>query len=116
MTKTKRGFAEAVAESVLEPSGERVEAPVPPLRRLRRVPLPGLAYEAQLAAKEQQVRDALTRIGRSTDPPLEPIVPAASLYGYRNKLEYSFAPGEEGIELGFVRAAGTRSSGSRSAS
>ncbi|MGI8480128.1 MAG: TRAM domain-containing protein, partial [Gaiellaceae bacterium] len=29
VTKTKRGFAEATAEAVLEPSAERVEAPCP---------------------------------------------------------------------------------------
>ena len=35
-----------------------------------------LAYAAQVAAKEAQVRDALRRIGGIADPPLEPIVPA----------------------------------------
>jgi 23S rRNA (uracil1939-C5)-methyltransferase len=104
VTKTKRGFAEAVAESVLEPSAERVDAPCRHFGVCGGCRFQDLAYEAQLAAKEQQVRDALVRIGRIADPPLEPIVPAASVYGYRNKLEYSFAAGEEGIELGFHRA------------
>ncbi len=31
-------------------------------------------------------------------------MPAASVYGYRNKLEYSFSAGEDGAELGFHRA------------
>jgi ArsR family transcriptional regulator len=63
-----------------------------------------LAYEVQVAEKERQVRDALVRIGRFEDPPLEPIVPAASQYGYRNKLEYSFTSSEGGADLGFHRA------------
>jgi 23S rRNA (uracil1939-C5)-methyltransferase len=50
------------------------------------------------------VRDALVRIGRFPDPPLEPIVPASSEYHYRNKLEYSFTAGENGVDLGFHRA------------
>jgi 23S rRNA (uracil1939-C5)-methyltransferase len=50
------------------------------------------------------VRDALVRIGRLQDPPLEPILPASSEYGYRNKLEYSFSTGADGVELGFHRA------------
>jgi 23S rRNA (uracil1939-C5)-methyltransferase len=104
VTKTKRGFAEAVAESVLEPSSERVEAPCRHFGVCGGCRFQDLAYESQLAAKEQQVRDALVRIGRCVDPPLEPIVPAASVYGYRNKLEYSFASGEDGVELGFHRA------------
>src|SRR3954454_7794033 len=68
--KSKRGYAEARAVEVLEPSPERVEP---------RAPHPGapwqvLPYERQLAEKEQQVRDALTRIGHFEDPPVEPIV------------------------------------------
>jgi 23S rRNA (uracil1939-C5)-methyltransferase len=104
VTKAKRGFAEAVAQSVLEPSSERVEAPCRHYGACGGCRFQDLAYEAQLAAKEQQVRDALVRIGRIGEPPLEPIVPAASVFGYRNKLEYSFAAGEEGVELGFHRA------------
>jgi 23S rRNA (uracil1939-C5)-methyltransferase len=104
VTKTKRGFAEAVAEAVLEPSGDRVEAPCRHFGICGGCRFQDLGYDAQLAAKEQQVRDALTRIGHIADPPLEPILPAASVYGYRNKLEYSFAAGEHGVELGFHRA------------
>ena len=50
------------------------------------------------------MRDALTRLGRIENPPVEPIVPAASQYGYRNKLEYSFTQTEDGPALGFHRA------------
>ncbi len=50
------------------------------------------------------MRDALVRIGRFAEPPLEPIVPAASQFGYRNKLEYSFTTSEDGVDLGFHRA------------
>jgi len=89
---------------VLEPSGLRVEAPCRHFGVCGGCRFQDLAYEAQLGAKEQQVRDALVRIGRFPDPPLEPIVPASSTYGYRNKLEYSFSAGEEGVDLGFHRA------------
>jgi 23S rRNA (uracil1939-C5)-methyltransferase len=104
ITKTKRGFAEAVAESVVEPSAERVEAPCPYFGVCGGCRFQDLAYDSQVAAKEQQVRDALERIGRFSEPPLEPIVPARSRYGYRNKLEYSFTVGEDGVELGFHKA------------
>jgi 23S rRNA (uracil1939-C5)-methyltransferase len=105
VTKMKRGFAEATAQAVLEPSSERVDAPCPYFGVCGGCRFQDLAYEAQIAAKERQVRDALERIGRIDDPPLEPIVPAASQYGYRNKLEYSFTAGEDGgVELGFHKA------------
>ncbi len=104
VTKVKRGFAEAAAEAVLEPGPNRVEAPCRHFGTCGGCRFQDLAYEAQTVAKEQQVRDALVRIGHITEPPLEPIVPAASQYGYRNKLEYSFTAGDEGVELGFHRA------------
>jgi 23S rRNA (uracil1939-C5)-methyltransferase len=104
VTKTKRGFAEAVAEAVLDPSPQRVEAPCRHFGVCGGCRFQDLGYDAQLGAKEQQVRDALTRIGRFADPPLEPIVRASSEFGYRNKLEYSFTQGEDGLDLGFHRA------------
>ena len=63
-----------------------------------------LAYEAQIAAKDEQVRDALVRLGGIADPPLEPILPAESQFHYRNKLEYSFTETPRGAALGFHRA------------
>ncbi|MGH3065259.1 MAG: 23S rRNA (uracil(1939)-C(5))-methyltransferase RlmD, partial [Gaiellaceae bacterium] len=104
VTKVKRGFAEGLASAVLEPGPGRVEAPCRHFGTCGGCRFQDLAYDAQLVQKAQQVRDALVRIGRLVDPPLEPIVPASSLYGYRNKLEYSFSSGEAGVELGFHRA------------
>ena len=49
-----------------------------------------LPYERQLEVKQEQVDDALTRIGRLEGFELEPIVPAVEQWRYRNKLEYSF--------------------------
>src|SRR6185436_13581494 len=59
VTKSKRSFAEADPVELLEPSPERIEP---------RAPHPGapwqvLPYERQLSEKEDQVRDALARIG-----------------------------------------------------
>jgi len=104
VTKVKRGFAEGFASALLEPGPDRVEAPCRHFGTCGGCRFQDLAYEVQLEQKAQQVRDALQRIGRIADPPLEPIVPAASIYGYRNKLEYSFSAGEDGVELGFHRA------------
>ena len=53
-----------------------------------------LPYERQLSEKEEQVRDALARIGRFEVAPVEPIVPALEPLHYRNKLEYSFGEDE----------------------
>ena len=104
VTKVKRGFAEGVVTEVVRPSSTRVDAPCPHFGVCGGCRFQDLAYDVQVAEKERQVRDALVRIGRFDDPPLEPIVPAASQYGYRNKLEYSFTSTPEGVDLGFHRA------------
>lgn len=105
ITKVKKGFAEAQRLEVLTPGPERVDAPCTHFGVCGGCRFQDLAYPAQVAAKHLQVRDALVRIGGFVDPPLEPIVPARSLYGYRNKLEYSFSVGDDGtLKLGFHRA------------
>jgi len=104
-TKVKRGFAEATRTALLEPGPDRVDAPCRHFGICGGCRFQDLAYERQVAAKADQVRDALVRLGGYPEPPLEPIVPARSIYGYRNKLEYSFAAGEDGaLALGFHRA------------
>ena len=55
-----------------------------------------LPYERQLEVKDEQVDDALRRIGRLDGFELEPIVPAVQQWRYRNKLEYSFGAGPDG--------------------
>src|SRR4051795_11490763 len=98
--KSKRDYAEARAVEVLEPSADRVE----PRAQHPGTPWQVLPYERQLAEKEEQVRDALARIGRFDDPPVKPIIPAVEQWRYRNKLEYSFGHDEAGaLVLGFHR-------------
>jgi 23S rRNA (uracil1939-C5)-methyltransferase len=103
-TKVKKGFAEATRTALLEPGPGRVEAPCRHFGVCGGCRFQDLAYERQLDAKHTQVRDALVRLGGFADPPLAPIVPARSVYRYRNKLEYSFSHGEDGPALGFHRA------------
>ncbi|MGL4597102.1 MAG: 23S rRNA (uracil(1939)-C(5))-methyltransferase RlmD [Bacteroidia bacterium] len=50
-----------------------------------------LDYAWQLNFKEQQVTDALTRIGKIELPPIAPILGSAKIYQYRNRLDYSFS-------------------------
>ena len=42
------------------------------------------------------MRETLERLGGLADPPVSPIVPAPETFCYRNKMEFSFAPGPEG--------------------
>src|SRR5947207_8373567 len=104
VTKVRRNHAEALAVEVLQPGAERVEAPCVHYPACGGCRFQDLAYDAQVAAKEEQVREALRRIGALEDPPLEPILPAEEVFHYRNKLEYSFTQTPAGPALGFHRA------------
>src|SRR3954453_5352102 len=104
VTKVKRNHAEALAVEVLEPGPQRVDAPCAHYPACGGCPFQDLAYDAQVAAKEAQVADALRRIGGLEKPPLEPIVPAVEQFHYRNKLEYSFTSTPSGPALGFHKA------------
>jgi 23S rRNA (uracil1939-C5)-methyltransferase len=105
VTKVKRSHAEALATEVVQPGAARVEAPCAHYPACGGCRFQDLAYEAQLTQKEQQVRDALQRLGGVGEPPLEPIVPCEpEIFHYRNKLEYSFTATPSGTALGFHRA------------
>jgi 23S rRNA (uracil1939-C5)-methyltransferase len=104
VTKVKRSHAEAQALEVVEAGAPRVQAPCSHYPACGGCRFQDLAYEAQLAAKAGQVRDALVRIGGLRDVELEEPVAAESVFGYRNKLEYSFTATPVGPGLGFHKA------------
>jgi 23S rRNA (uracil1939-C5)-methyltransferase len=104
VTKVKRGFAEATATEVVTAGPQRVAAPCWHYPTCGGCRFQDLTYEAQVAAKESQVREALRRIGGIADPPLEPIVPADAIFHYRNKMEYSFTTTEAGPAAGLHKA------------
>lgn len=104
VAKVKRSFAEAQAVEILRPGPARVEPACAHFGECGGCRFQDLAYHIQVEQKAKQVEDALVRITGIAEPPLFPIVPAVEVYGYRNKLEYSFAPGDDGLVLGFHRA------------
>lgn len=50
-----------------------------------------LKYEEQLKAKQQQIIDNLTRIGKIEIPEVSPILGSEKIFEYRNKLEFGFS-------------------------
>ncbi len=102
VTKGKKRFAEARTVELLRAGADRVAdlcvhggEPCPG------APWQGLPYERQLAAKSEQVGEALRRIGDLEGFELEEIVPAVEQWRYRNKLEYSFGEVDGETALGF---------------
>jgi 23S rRNA (uracil1939-C5)-methyltransferase len=91
LTEARGRFGRAAIEEVLVPSPDRVPAPCPYFGRCGGCRLQHLAYPAQLAFKEKQVRECLHRLGGVGEFELRPILPAADTYGYRNKMEFTIA-------------------------
>src|SRR5205809_4757654 len=104
VTKVQRRHAEALMTEVVTPGPQRVEAPCAHYPACGGCRFQDLAYDAQLEAKQEQVREALRRIGGIAEPLVEEIVPAESEFFYRNKLEYSFTATPAGPSLGFHKA------------
>jgi 23S rRNA (uracil1939-C5)-methyltransferase len=103
VTKPKKRFAEARTVEVVRASADRLpDTCVHGGEPCPGAPWQGLPYERQLAHKQEQVAEALDRIGGLEGFELEEIVPAAEQWRYRNKLEYSFGEDTEGEPtLGF---------------
>ncbi len=90
VVKRKRSYAHARMVEVLEESPERIA----PTADHPGVAWQVLPYERQLQIKQEQVEDALRRIGKLDGFELEEIVSAVSQWRYRNKLEYSWGTGQ----------------------
>jgi len=101
ITKGKKRFAEARAVELLSAGADRLpDTCVHGGEPCPGAPWQGLPYEQQLHYKQEQVAEALGRIGGLEGFGLEEIVPALEQWRYRNKLEYSFGEDEE-LTLGF---------------
>jgi 23S rRNA (uracil1939-C5)-methyltransferase len=107
LTQVRPRFARARIETILTPSPERVPPPCPYFGACGGCRLQHVRYEAQLAFKQRQVAESLARLGGLGPAgaiPLAPILGAPLLYGYRNKMEFTFAEGEGRAIVGLHEA------------
>jgi 23S rRNA (uracil1939-C5)-methyltransferase len=89
--KKKRGYAEAIPVHLHKPGPNRVKPFCVHFGVCGGCQWQHIDYSAQLAAKEQLVKDKLTRLGRIANPPVAKILAADPIQYYRNKLEYTFS-------------------------
>ena len=90
--KKRKTYVESYAVEVLEPSPQQIEAPCPYFGVCGGCQLQNMPYKAQCDTKSDQVQALLSHIGRMNDIPVEPVIPADPIYGYRNKMEFTFSP------------------------
>ena len=102
ITKSKKGYAEAIATEVVTPSRDRLaDVDIHQDEACPGASWQALSYKQQLAYKEEHVADALTRIGKLGDLSIDPIIGADQQWRYRNKVEYSFGEQDGELVLGF---------------
>lgn len=89
--KRKRSHAEARLIRLLRPAAIRNEAPCPYFQWCGGCTWQNMDYADQLHFKREIVRESLAHIGGLQLPPVETTLPSDQIFGYRNKMEFSFS-------------------------
>lgn len=89
--RKKRSYAEGHIAEMICPSEDRVDPQCKHFGVCGGCKWQHLPYNLQLKTKQQQVYDALTRIAKVDFPEITPILGCEKIYGYRNKMEYTFS-------------------------
>lgn len=104
LVQVKPTFARGKLKQLLEPSPNRLRPPCIVADKCGGCQWQVVSYPTQLAAKQQQVVDALTRIGGFEDPQVLSIVGAENPLQYRNKATYPLVRSPEGrVKAGYFR-------------
>lgn len=90
ITRSKSSFAEAEAIAFHKYSDLRTNPACSHFGICGGCARQDLAYENQLAYKQQWVLDAFQRIGKFPFPTINPILGCNHIFRYRNKMEYGF--------------------------
>lgn len=91
VTKRKASYAEARIVQLLEPSLLRTAPRCRYFGTCGGCKWQHVRYEAQLEAKRQRVYEALVHHGGFDGVAVRPTLPSPRIYGYRNKMEFSFS-------------------------
>lgn len=91
LDKKKKSYGEGHILRIVKPSDMRIEPMCEHFGICGGCKWQHLPYEQQLACKQQQVVDALTRIAKVKLPELNNILGSEKTVRYRNKLEYTFS-------------------------
>lgn len=89
--RKKHSYAEGHIDRMITPSPIRVEPRCEHFGTCGGCRWQHLPYQFQIEAKQKQVKDALDRIAKIEYPGIMPILGSKTIYGYRNKMEYTFS-------------------------
>ena len=89
--RSRSSYAEGTIERIITPSPVRIQPQCEHFGVCGGCKWQHIPYEEQLKFKQQQVVDALTRIGKVQLPECSPIDGSKEIFFYRNKLEFTFS-------------------------
>jgi 23S rRNA (uracil-5-)-methyltransferase RumA len=101
VTRTKKRYAEARLDKIVQPSSDRRDAVCQHFGTCGGCRWQSLDYPVQLHYKEQQVRDSLERLGGLSGFEVRPIVGMDHPWRYRNKVEFSIGGFDGRLVVGF---------------
>ncbi len=90
-TKKRKAFYEGTATAFHKESDKRVSPKCTHFGTCGGCKWQFMGYEHQLAYKQQEVVNNITRLGKVELPEVTPIAPSATQFYYRNKMEFSFS-------------------------
>lgn len=90
ITKKRSGYAEARTVEVVKPSPQEVAPQCRHFGECGGCRFQNFEYQAQVAAKYEQVVESLEHIGAFSKPQVHPPIASPDRFHYRNKMEYSF--------------------------
>ncbi|VGO21045.1 23S rRNA (uracil(1939)-C(5))-methyltransferase RlmD [Pontiella sulfatireligans] len=88
--KIKKKFLAARMCELVKPSPHRIEPVCPYFGLCGGCKWQHMDYSEQLRLKRKQVQDALEHLGGFKEVECTPCIPAPELFGYRNKMDFSF--------------------------
>ena len=98
--KAKKNYGYGRLIEIVKPSKDRVEPVCPVARQCGGCQIQHLSYEAQLAYKENKIKNCLVRLGKfpkeQIDEIMEPLMGMEEPYHYRNKAQFPVGRNKDG--------------------
>ena len=89
--RKNKDYAEADLTELLSPSPHRIEPPCPYSGYCGGCQWQQVRYENQLGYKKEHVKESIEHIANLKSPLVHDVVPSEKIFGYRNKMEFSFS-------------------------
>jgi len=104
LVRVKQQYAQGQLQEIISPSAHRVRPPCIVADKCGGCQWQHIDETFQRESKQQQIIDALERIGQFSEIPIAPLLATTQIFEYRNKSTYPLARSSEGqVQAGYYR-------------